>query len=831
MRENEGSVAPGSATRWICGALLAVVAGCGGGGTTPAPNPPGPTDDDPTLAQLALPGGVVAKLEVQVGTLPMIQVRAVVPVPRETLRRGAQNRPFRLRDSHGVLAPTQVEVVAQRALDLDGADAVEVTALVEPPLGAQPGDRVQYDLVWQDTPHESFMAPLDGEDLAGVRGGILLRARDAHGHIYEADVTKPLREGGPGWRVEADGRIWRRDRVHTTMEPVVVVGGATPTLPHLFGVHAFVTQHAWTSAVRLDLHVHNAFTGRDANDASDDALGDIVFEGLDLVLPAGWRAIPCFVDPQLGTTSVSGDSATLPIVKDLPGDDLHLLPQLSRFQRRFVLAPLDELDVAQALAAEEGLAFAVPGPGLFSWWNPDTARWWPQKTAFPDWGEAINLQLRQSLAGEHAALVAQVAAGAASPGGYPIQTGALGWAHPFGTAYGGMTGGDEIYLWDGVDLAAARSREGVRTAMLRMRLYVDRQPNVLFELDGDPMRVEGWTAQGATGPVLPVWWFNGPLLWVADPFGYQSADQSQSQLASSSGRMAPYATGLRNYQPIDYQHFVRHTRTLKTLCWIANDPLAKLELEAQAEGWRLSYPLAPQNGGGAAIETGYLADRRHVDANPGDGVDFGRGEGWGVDTLVAWHALAPNERRDAIRPFFALVAQLLHDGQVDCTGSIMAQPASNMFGGQHRVRTQTETAIVEHALLGMRESALARDDAAAAALVSLVLERSYYSTIGPTVWRADRHGPLFKVAVGPYDDDQASYCGWVPPGGETTEIDDYLSPSSFAHAWRETGDEVFLDKAAELFQWSEVSQVLDAPLSNWRNRLALQRLAQDLLAQ
>jgi hypothetical protein len=783
------------------------------------------------LAQLALPGGVVAKLEVQVGSLPLMQVRAVVPVPRETLRRGAQNRPFRLRDSQGVLSPTQVDVVAQRALDLDGADAVEVVALVEPPLGAQPGDRVQYDLVWHETQHESFLAPVSGEDIAGTRGGIVLRARDALGHLYEADVTKPLREGGVAWSNEVDGRIYRRDRTHTTMRPVVVVGGAAPTLPHLMGVHAFITQHAWTSAVRLDLHVHNAFTGKDPLDDQDDALGDILFESLDLVLPDGWRAVPCFADPQLGATSVAGGSATLPIVKRLPGDDLHLLPPRSRFQRRFVLAPVDELDVAQSLAAEEGLAFVVPGPGLFSWWNPDTARWWPQKTALPDWGEGIALQLRPSLANEHAALVAQVAAGVASPGGYPIQSGALGWAHPWGIPYGGMTGGDEIHLWDGVDIAAARSKEGVRTAMLRMRMYVDRQPNVLFELDGDPMRTEGWLAQGANGPILPVWWFNGPLLWVSDPFGYQAADQSQSQLAAATGRMAPYASALRSHQPIDYQHLVRHARTLKTLCWIANDPLAKLELEAQAEGWRLSYPIAPQNGGGSAIETGFLADRRHVDANPGDGVDFGRGEGWGLDALVAWHALAPAARRAEIRPLFALVAQLLHDGQVDCTGSFMAQPASNMFGGAHRVRTQTETAIVEHALLGMRESALARDDASAAALVSDVLERSYYSTIHPSVWRADRHGPLFKVAVGPYADDEASYCGWVPPGGETPEIDDYLCPSSFAHAWRETRDEVFLDKAAELFQWSEVSQVLDAPLSNWRNRLALQRVAQDLLAQ
>jgi hypothetical protein len=393
-----------------------------------------------------------------------------------------------------------------------------------------------------------------------------------------------------------------------------------------------------------------------------------------------------------------------------------------------------------------------------------------------------------------------------------------------------MTGGDEIWLWDGVDVAAARSVNGIRSARLRMRMYTSRQPNALFELAGEPMSVEGWTRAGPSGPYMPVWWFNGPLLWVADPWGYGSADQSQRQLATSQGRLAPYDAAIRNYAPIDYQHYVRHTRTLKTLVWLANDPLAKLELEAQAESWRLSYPDVPQNTGGAAIETGYLADKRYAQAHPGNGLDFGRGEGWGLDSLVAWYSVASLDRRHTLQPFFSDLSQTLWDAQADCSGTLMASAASNIFGGLYSIRTQTETAIVEHALLGMRESVLLCADLSAAAQIADVLEGSYYSTISDLVWRSDRRGPLFKVAVGPYDRTQALYCSFVPTGGESPEIDSYQCPSSFAHAYRATQDQAFLRKASEMFQWTTVQQVNDAPLSNWQNRLALQRLAQDLQA-
>ena len=43
-------------------------------------------------------------------------------------------------------------------------------------------------------------------------------------------------------------------------------------------------------------------------------------------------------------------------------------------------------------------------------------------------------------------------------GAYPFLSRRLGWAHPWGVAYGGMAGGDEIHQLDGVRTAASASR-------------------------------------------------------------------------------------------------------------------------------------------------------------------------------------------------------------------------------------------------------------------------------------------------------------------------------------------------------------------------------------
>jgi hypothetical protein len=377
-----------------------------------------------------------------------------------------------------------------------------------------------------------------------------------------------------------------------------------------------------------------------------------------------------------------------------------------------------------------------------------------------------------------------------------------------------------------VDVAAARSVEGVRLAQLRLRMYVSRQPNSLYSMDGAHIRPEEWTAT-AGGLHLPVWWFNGPQLSSGDPFGLSTADRSQYQQAAALGRLPNYDQYIRAYRPVDYQHYVRHTRTLKLLCWLANDPMAKFELEAQAEGWRLSYSPLPQTPLGAAISTGQLVDRLHVDAHPGQGADIGRGDAWGVDALVAWHALAPQARRNAHLDDFLRLVDLWWDASTPCDDGLMAAPTYAAFGGQHRVRSQIEVAMLDHAMLGLLRGALDGREPCSAAQVQRLLERSWRQTISPQVWRASLHGPLTKVGVGPFNDALPPYCGLPPAGAETTAIDEYQSTSGFAHAWRFTRDPTYLAKVCELHGWTSVQDAWATPTLNWQNRLALLRLAQE----
>ena len=830
---------------WIC--ALTAVAGASQGGPapvgsrlylpcgngTPYPAPDFGEDNQPSLAQLSAVGDVVARVETVLGQQDTFLLRATLPVPPATLRRGATDAPFAVRGADGVVKPTQVTIVSLRARDTDGADVVEVAALVDRPPGASVGSRVQYDVVRTAGSAGAFVGAPVSTALVATTGTVRLRTRDLHGNLYEADLLADIRAQSGTSRTLSSGLLYRRDSEHAVLMPVAPQGGAAATLPHAMGVQAFVTRYAHTNALRLDLHVHNAFTGRDANDPSDDVLGDLVFDQLELLLPSGWAAVASVADPFLGTGVDDGAQYLLPLVRNQGQDALHVLPQLRRFQRRVVIAPVAELEVARALAAEEGLAFVVPEPisagaRRFSWWNKLTARYWPQKTALPLWDDATVASQRSALASTYSTIAAIVETGGTSATGYPVSSGVLGWAHPWGPTTGSMTGGDEIWLWDGADIASARSLEGLRLAQLRMRMYTSRQPNVLFERDGAPMTLDGCTLQGTNGPYMPIAWFNGPLLSSGDPLGLASADSTQYTLAGAQARLPIYNQYIRSYKPVDYQHYVRHVRTLKTLVWLANDPLARFELEAQAEAWRMAYPHVPLNQQGVAVVTSFLADRRHVDAHPGQGLDFGRGEGWGLDTLVAWYAVAPPERRSVLQRDFARIVELLWDAHSACSGTLMAAPSMSAFGGLYRVRAQNEVSIIEHALVGLRQTALVGQDPCASAKVAEILKQSYYGTISPLVWRSARNGPVFKLAVGPFDSSQPLYCTTVPPGGESPEVEWVQCPSSFAHAWLATQDPQFLARACELSGVTSLQQIWQSPVSNWQNRLALLRLAQDL---
>ena len=178
-----------------------------------------------------------------------------------------------------------------------------------------------------------------------------------------------------------------------------------------------------------------------------------------------------------------------PIVMPLAGGQMHVMPAMSQFHRRLAVVKTGFEQRAWSHLTEEGLAFVRPGVSstgmaLYSWWNPVTARYFPQRQRLPSLDFMGLDTLRAEDQGHLDARLAQVATG--SPGGWPAQSPGLGWAHPWGTSDGGMVSGEEIFLFEGVSTACASSTAGYRLHQLMHRMYTDRQCNVLFDKDGLP---------------------------------------------------------------------------------------------------------------------------------------------------------------------------------------------------------------------------------------------------------------------------------------------------------------------------------------------------------
>jgi hypothetical protein len=484
---------------------------------------------------------------------------------------------------------------------------------------------------------------------------------------------------------------------------------------------------------------------------------------------------------------------------------------------------------------EQGLGFArqglnAAGHELFSWWNHDTGRWFAQRQTLPSLLPATEDSVRNTLAWQLNVLTNQVATG--STGAYPIESSGLGWAHPWGIQQGGMVSGSEIYIYDGIDVAYSASNAGYRWHQLTHRMYTDRQPNVLFNADGTHTRAEQWTVHTQNGDFLPIWWYNAPMLWCADPFGYLQASPTQANAVATANRKPAYEGTLLGYEPIDFQHLVRYTRSAKVLIWLGNDAISKDDMLAQAEGFRIGYSTLPQDLYGHIIPTGMLAMKNYVHLYPQMGLHFGRGESWGLDAALVAYSIQNDAWRQTVTPWLTSILDMVEGGQAQCSGVIQATPQYNTFGSLYRCRQSIEAAIMENTLVALRETAFLGTDPQRTLRVDAVLRKAFYAMISPLVWSNTYAGPWAMMAVGLFNMDQPPFCTYVPDDGHYPYADHYQIWSSFAYAWDLTHDQVFLDKAAQALGTANLSATLMSnPLDNWMNKSALLALVQRMANQ
>ncbi|MEW6073255.1 MAG: hypothetical protein AB1726_11785 [Planctomycetota bacterium] len=792
-------------------------------------------------------GGTVTWLETARPARDSFVLRGTIPVPRRVFPRPDGRIPFQILDWNGTPRTTQMEIVTRYPRDEEGASVVEVLAPVSTDPGIAPGEQVRYGVVVD--PADPFPGPgAPGvEDLANGTAdvpaaiaalladphGIAITAVDCFGHEYTA---WPL-DGTGTMRLAHYGPSLTELVVHQVMTPVAPDGGPQGTLPHFFGVHSYLRTYANEEVLGLDVRFHNAHAGRDRTTPLDDPLDKVYFERIEIAFPAGFVLQQDFPDPFFGAPEPEGGEIVQPIVAPLGDGTMHVLRWQGQFHRRLMLSTPAAQWPARFYHDHGGFGFATRGFELeagyehYSWWNRGTARYFPQSFQLPRLDHVGTGTLRWTAYQDYEFLRTFLAEGT-SYGQYPVEAAVMGWGHPYGVAYGGMTGGSEIWVTEGLPTVAGAAVWGLAAYRALHRMQMDRMPYALYELGGEPTSVERWLVpNGGDGDYVPFEHFVLPLLEPDDPFGFDEAPRFQIDYVEGTGRQPDYYGDHMRYDPYDYQHHVRATRGAKALAWLANDALAKDDLRLAAEMFHLSFHPYRNSGGGGIQSSGMRQKMEYVAEHPGKGLPFGRGEGWGLDAAVAAFATASPEWRAAKRPWLDRLVVLLSDGQASCSGFLQSQVAPKFLDGRYHARQAIEQSITENALRGLLKTVYARTDSPYEHLLEDVLEASLYAFVSRMAWFPGEQAPWSHTAVAPLDEWAPIWCRWtdIPADGYTPVHEDFQNWPSFAYAYERTGDSFFLTKAAEERGEGDLLTNLEQDgLENLENKAALLALMQRL---
>jgi hypothetical protein len=729
-------------------------------------------------------------------------LRATIPVPPGFHDVDSGTSPFMVRAPQGAVSRAQVEVVSQYSATEDGADVLQLLAIVESPPGTQSGSQLTYEVLHAQNAPMPHSRSDSVRELLATPGSVLLRTKDVFGHRYDADLLRDIRvSNAEDLRVLRNGEVALQVRTHENLAPRNEVDGPLGTLPHMMGVHSYVTTWRDEEFISLDIRVHNGHDGLDQDDESDDPMGTLYFNELELLVPDGWRVFQAYQTPSMGVSYHDGSKVVQPLVGPLTEGALHVIAPQGQFHRRLVLVRNGQEARALAMLREEGLAFCQAGvredgEQYFSWWNPRTARYWAQNLPLPnlDYLETpaeSRAEMDEGFAELHTAL------SLGSPGPWPVVSGSLGWAHPYGLKVGNMHGGSEIYFFDGIKTAWGASTTGYRTFQMTHRMYSERHPTALYNRNGDSYSLDDWIYAGPEGTILPNWMFLVPWLSLGDPFGFTTAPTFQVDAVVNQGRQPPYEDQLLDYKWIDTQHLIRYTRSAKVLAWLGNDAIAKEDLHLQAELCRASYSIYPQNEQGYLITTGLGFDRQYVESHPQDGFVIDRGEGWMLDTVASAYALGDPEFRRSAHSWFVDVIDLISEGQSSCSGTIMSKPNQAHFNGQYRIMQSISEAILQNGLWGVLTSVLNEEHVVEASVLKGILASSTYAMINPRAWDDSANTPYFYTALGPYDQSQAPFCDFVPPDGHEG-TDGWQTWNVFVFGMKVTDDPRFLHRATQM---------------------------------
>jgi len=722
----------------------------------------------------------VAEIEVSAPSSPSFVLRATLPIPKGVFPRADGRSPFAVRTtgSGPKLAPAQVETVA--FYPTGEADVVELLARVELPPRSTPGRPVRYEIVHSeagfDPASETPPVPDSVRDLLETPGRILLRARDVFGNTYVADLAGHPGPGQGGTTWLREGPIaWQR-RTYSTLVPTGIADDpAKAPLPHLMGVHAYITEWADEDVISLDLRINNgAIAGSKKPSPLEAPLGIVYWESLDLIVPAAWSVVAQIEDPFFGTPADEAQADkprgkngrpgkpgkngngrrgrhVIPIVRANADGSMHMMPPQAQFHRRLALVPSGGEARARKKLQHEGLGFCVRDRKnrYWSWFNPLTARYFPQR----DLLASYDFYRLDDLRGRYAARVREareylelrngLRTGQAQ-GNY-VTAKVMGWAHPWYIRHGYGFGGEGIRTYEGHRVAASASREGYIALEFLHRMNACRQPETAYDRNGEVVGYHSWLDDGRIpfdfrthgGIVMPP--FRLTMNYGAQPSAHVRyvlkhglrPRYDRGTPFKEDGSILDEPTNLHAWWPHDGAHLIRFTKNAKALVWLGNDALAKDDLFLSAELFRLMFHESPHERVSWSEGTTLRVLEKLAKRHPHQGVPMGREHGWGIDAMAAAYSLADDEWRTRNLAWFGRVARLCL-AAAQPSGLIQRMENERLFDARYHSTQAFESLFMMHGLHCINESVLRGvDDDLREELEQLVVRGTDYLYWGP----------------------------------------------------------------------------------------------------
>jgi hypothetical protein len=735
----------------------------------------------------------VGRLEVTIPAHSPFLLHGTLPIPKGVFPTSDGRTPFVIasHDPARTLVPAQVEIVSR--YPTGEADVVELIARVEADPKERAGSQAAYSIVLDshEIAREPPLSPRVGELLSRHRRGRFgLRAHDVFGNTYWAELGGNAEDPSFGsLRLLKSGAFERVLRLYATMMPVPNEKPLGAPLPHLLGVHAYITERANDDCVSLDLRVNNgAIAGNRDVDTREITLGIVYWRNVELVIPKGWNAVSQLGDPFLGEAYDEADVRVIPIVKPYPDGKLHMMGPQAQFERRIALVPEGDEARAKELLDNAGLAFAMRGNDLWSWFDPSTARYFPQREIlasvdfFKRHNHSGKAAVRAEEAGEMNEYKTAIETGTVH--GYYVTSPVMGWAHPWFVKEQGSPGGEGIAMFEGYYSAAAASREGVTKLELLHRMNVSRQAEAAYDRFGDPVGYHQWLGKDGKIPfdfrtnggifmppfLLPC--KRGPpaseqVRFVVEHDLRPPYDMGTAYLPEDKGgSVLDRAENLLAWWPHDDEHMVRYTKNTKALVWLANDAMAKDDLVLSAELFHLMRHESPHVEASWSHGVTLLVFESIAKAHPHQGVLLGREDAWGIDSMCAAYSVGTLQWRAANRAWFDRMSQLMLDASMP-NGLVHRFINIRLLGNNKYAVMQTFEAIfLMHAMHCMNESVFRDvDEPRRHALEDLVVRGCDYLmwgppwARGPNSWQPDPahptiflNGPRQGIAVAMNDD-------------------------------------------------------------------------------